>query len=246
MNPAIHRPFPQSKDAEKGVLSAFMQFPAEVGDYLHERGITAGHFHLPAHEIIYNAIASLWRERRPFDFIVVCEQMRDRGQLEMAGGAANVTEIFTFTCTAANIAEHTDIVERKHTLRQIIRTCTDHADRAYEHDDADGLLAGLEKKVLGIAASRHQDAGQSVKELVMEAVHDIESAHEAKTGMKALPTGIRELDDETGGIGDQEFVVLQAERSHGKTSLALTLAAHYAIDLRIPTGYIDLDDKPPW
>ena len=143
--PDIHRLLPQSPDAEQGVLASFLLAPREIGGLCAEKAIRAEHFHIPAHASIYSVLLELWDANKPIDFITLTQVLRDRGQLDQVGGAAFVTNLFTFLPTAANAAYYAEIVQEKFTLREIIRTCTEYAARSYdEQDDVQNLMDEVE------------------------------------------------------------------------------------------------------
>src|SRR5882672_7993303 len=69
--PEIHRLLPQAADAEKGVLSSFLLAPREIGALCGEQKVTAEHFHLPAHALIYACLMEMWDVGKPIDIITV-------------------------------------------------------------------------------------------------------------------------------------------------------------------------------
>ena len=116
--PDTHRLLPQSPDAEQGVLCSFLLNPREVGGVCVEKGIVAESFHIPAHAAIYAVLLELWNAAKPIDFITLTQVLRDRNQIDQVGGAAFVTELFTFLPTAANVAYYIEILQEKWTLRR--------------------------------------------------------------------------------------------------------------------------------
>ena len=72
----------------------------------------------------------------------------DRHLLEEVGGAAAVTDLFTFVPTASNAAYYLEILREKYLLRAIIEACTDYGARAYEEQgDVQILLDEAEQKI---------------------------------------------------------------------------------------------------
>src|SRR5215210_2409179 len=156
--PDVHRLLPQSPDAEQGVLSSFLLAPRDIGGLCAEKAIRTEHFHIPAHGAIYAVLLELWDANKPIDFITLTQVLRDRNQLDQVGGAAFVTQLFTFLPTAANAAYYIEILQEKYTLREIIRTCTEYAARSYEQqDEVAGLLDEVETKIFEIAKDRYRD-----------------------------------------------------------------------------------------
>jgi replicative DNA helicase len=124
---------------------------------------------------------------KPIDFIILTELLRDRQRLDQVGGAAYVTELFTFLPTSANVGYYLEIVQEKHTLREIIKVCTEYAARSYdEQDNVPNLLDDVEGKIFAIAQDRFKDKTASMKEQVMQAIHDIEVVCEVRLRCASL------------------------------------------------------------
>jgi replicative DNA helicase len=237
-----HRLFPQSPDAERGVLSSFLLAPREIGAMCGERKITPGHFHLPAHTVIYECLMEMWDKGKAIDIITVTQQLRDRKQLDQAGGAALITELFTLLPTAANAAHYVEIVVEKHTLRQIINACTEYAFKCYEEqDDVSGLLNDVEARVFAIAQERFQEKASNMKDQVMQAIHAIEELYDRRGAITGLPTGFAELDKMMDGLHRQEMIVIAARPSMGKTALAMNIAEHVALEAKLPVAVFSLE-----
>src|SRR5438046_3129204 len=166
--PDTHRLLPQSPDAERGVLSSFLLAPREVGGMCAEKQIKKEHFFIPAHADIYATLLELWDANKPIDFITLTQVLRDRSNLDKVGGAAFVTELFTFLPTAANAGYYIEILQEKYTLREIIKVCTEYAARGYdEQDDVPNLLNDVEAKVFEIAQDRFKDRAANMKQMVV-------------------------------------------------------------------------------
>jgi replicative DNA helicase len=240
--PDIHRLLPQSPDAEQGVLSCFLLSPREVGGLCVERGVSAECFHIPAHAEVFAVLIELWNAAKPIDFITLTQVLRDRGQLDRIGGAAFVTDLFTFVPTAANAAYYIEILQEKWTLRQVITTCTEYAARSYdEQDNVPSLLDEVEQQINRIARERFQSRSLSMKDQVMEAIESIEKLYERKGAITGLATGYSELDKMTDGLHGSEMFVIAARPSMGKTALAMNIAEHVAVDQKQPVAIFSLE-----
>ncbi len=240
--PDVNRLLPQSPDAEQGVLGSFLLSPRDIGGLCAERGIKTAHFHIPAHATIYDVLMELWNAAKPIDFITLTQVLRDRSLLDQVGGAAFVTNLFTFLPTAANAAYYIEILEEKFTLREIIRTCTEYAARSYdEQDEVHGLLDEVEQKIFEIAKDRFKNKIQSMKDQVMEAIESIEKLYERRGNITGLPTGFAELDKMTDGLHGAEMFIIAARPSMGKTALAMNIAEHVALNTKKPVAIFSLE-----
>ncbi len=240
--PDIHRLLPQSSDAEQGVISSILLAPKEVAGVCVEKGIRKEHFHIPAHSTIYELLLEMYDARQPIDVITLTEILRNRKLLDQVGGPAFITDLFTFLPTAANATYYIEILEEKHTLREIIRVCTEYAARCYdEQGEVTTLLDEVETRVLAISEERYKEQTASMKEQVMAAIHAIEELYSSRGGMTGFATGFSNLDKMCDGLHRAEMFVIAARPSMGKTALAMNIAEHVAIELGKPVAVFSLE-----
>jgi hypothetical protein len=128
-------------DAEKGLLGSIMLSPQESIEACH--GISEAHFYFPAHRTTYTALLDVWDSGKAIDLITFTEELRKRKVLEQVGGAAYVTELFTFVPTAANIQYYIDIIREKHCERETMLLGRAMASGDIEPDQAHAQLSAL-------------------------------------------------------------------------------------------------------
>ena len=128
-----------------------------------------------------------------------------------------VSDLYTFTPTAANAEHYLDIVREKSVLRQIIATCTECATMAYDPGEEAGVvLDDVERRVLAISEARGRAAMPPMKDRVLKAIEDLEKLYERRGGITGLSTGFKELDRMTSGLHAGEMVIIAARPSMGK------------------------------
>src|SRR2546430_12515070 len=116
--------------------------------------INEEYFYVPAHQTIYSALVDLWNAGQAIDLITFTQVLRDRNLLETVGGAALVTNLFTFVPTAANVGYYLEIVRDKYILRSIIAAGTESVRRAYEEQDEVGnILDAVEPRIFAVSAN---------------------------------------------------------------------------------------------
>lgn len=217
--------------------------PQEVLTLCLEKGVQAEFFHIPAHRTVYRALMEFREDNEPIDVVTLTNYLRSKKLLENIGGAAFVTDLFTFLPTAANAGYYLEILEEKFTLREIIKVGTEYAARAYdEQSEVTNLLDGLEEGLMRIIKRRYgqQKHERGIKELVQMAVRDIERTIDG-TGEIELSTGIPTLDYYTDGLVAPEMTLIMAPPSSGKTALALNIAEHIAVNQGKSVGIISLE-----
>ena len=237
----IHRTPPHSVEAEQGVLGSMLISPREIIAECVEK-ITEEYFYVPVHRTIYNVLVDLWNAGQAIDLITFTQVLRDRSLLESVGGAAFVTSLFTFVPTAANVGYYIDIVRDKYILREIIATATESVRRAYEEqDEVNNLLDEVEQRIFAVGEDRFKGEMLSMKEQVMSTLESIEKLFENKGAITGVSTGFRDLDKLTSGLHSSEMIVIAARPSMGKTALAMNIAEHAAIEVKLPVAIFSLE-----
>jgi replicative DNA helicase len=237
----FHRSPPHSVEAEQGVLGSMLISPRETIAECVEK-INEEYFYVPAHRTIYDVLVELWNGGQGIDLITFTQVLRDRNLLDSVGGAAFVTNLFTFVPTAANVQYYLEIVRDKYILRQIISAATESVRRAYEEqDEVDSLLDEVEQKIFDVGEDRFKGQMLSMKDHAMQAIETIEKLYERKGSITGISTGFVEFDRMTSGLHPSEMVVIAARPSMGKTALAMNIAEHVAINETLPVGVFSLE-----
>ena len=239
----LHRTPPHSVEAEQGVLGSMLISPRETIAECVEK-INEEYFYVPAHRTIYEVLVDLWNAGQAIDLITFTQVLRDRNLLDSVGGAALVTNLFTFVPTAANVQYYLEFVRDKYILRQIISAATESVRRAYEEqDEVNNLLDEVEQKIFAVGEDRFKGQMLSMKEQVMSTLESIEKLFENKGAITGIATGFRDLDKLTSGLHRSEMIVIAARPSMGKTALAMNIAEHAAVDGKASRGDFQLGDE---
>ena len=237
----VHRTPPHSVEAEQGVLGSMLISPHETIAECVEK-INEEYFYVPAHRTIYDVLVDLWNTRQGIDLITFTQVLRDRNLLDSVGGAAFVTNLFTFVPTAANVQYYLEIVRDKYILRQIISAATESVRRAYEEqEEVDSLLDEVEQKIFDVGEDRFKGQMLSMKDHAMQAIETIEKLYERKGSITGISTGFIEFDRMTSGLHPSEMVVIAARPSMGKTALAMNIAEYVAINEKLAVGVFSLE-----
>ena len=84
-------------------------------------------------------------------------------------------------------------------------------------------------------------ASLTIKELVNHAITKIEQYHQNQGLLTGLSTGFVDFDKMTTGLHEGEMIVVAARPSVGKTSLAMNIAEHVALEFKVPVGVFSLE-----
>jgi replicative DNA helicase len=241
--PTLDRLPPNSPEAEQGVLGCVLLSPNEcLGECIEKFKEGAGVFYDLRHQTIFSALVEMYDKREAIDVITLQQRLKDKQILEEIGGIAYLAALPDAVPSAANLSYYLDIVQEKYLLRKMIHTCTEVVGRVYDYEgEVDALMDEVERDILRISESRVQSQSNTIKDLVKKAINTIEDFHQRQGMLTGIGTGFTDLDKMTSGFHAGEMVVIAARPSMGKTSLAMNIAEHVAIDQRLPVGVFSLE-----
>jgi len=188
-------------------------------------------FYKEAHQKIFTAISNLAGRDCPVDLYTVTEELRATGELESVGGPVYLTQLTSKVVSAANVEYHARIVAQKYIQRELIRVSSEIQARAYDDTyDITELLDFSEDSIFQIAEGNIKREVAPIKEVLKEAIAEIEEAGKREDALVGIPSGFTKLDRITSGWQKSELIIIAARPSMGKTAFALTMARNMAVD----------------
>ncbi len=218
---------PHNIEAEQAVIGAvFLEQEALTRA---TEVLTPEDFYRPAHERIFRAMVDLSDRGEPVDLVTVTTELQNRKLLEEIGGVSYLSELASSVPTAANVEYYSYMVEEKSLLRRLIRTATDIAAEGYaSEEEVEKILDEAEKNILEVANRKNTGAFASIKDVLIDAYDNIEMLHNRKDDITGVPTGFVELDRITAGFQRNDFIIVAARPSVGKTAFALNISQNVA------------------
>ena len=225
------------------MLGCVLLAPAEcIGECIEKFKAGSEVFYDLRHQTIYNAIVDMFDAREAIDLITLQQRLKDKQMLDEVGGLSYLSTLPDCVPSSANLSYYLDIVQEKFLLRKMIHVCTDVVSRVYDHEgEVDALMDEVERDILRISESRVQEHSNTIKELVKKAITTIEDYHQRQGMLTGIGTGFADLDKMTSGFHGGEMVVIAARPSMGKTSLAMNIAEHVALEQKLPVGVFSLE-----
>ena len=241
--PTMDRLPPHSPEGEQGVLGCVLLSPNEcMGECVEKLKDGKEVFYDLRHQTIFEMLVAMFDAREAIDVITLQQRLKDKQLLEQVGGIAYLSQLQDAVPSAANLSYYLDIVREKFLLRKMIATCTDVVGRVYDYEgEVDALLDEVERDILRLSESRVQSQSATIKDLVHSAINTIDDLHKRQGMITGLGTGFADLDNMTSGLHAGEMIVIAARPSMGKTSLAMNIAEHVAVDLKVPVGVFSLE-----
>lgn len=226
--------------AEQSALGGMLLSKDAVADVT---GILRGHdFYVPKHEVIYDAILSLYAHGEPTDVITVTDQLTKTGDLQRAGGVEYLHSLTSVVPTAANASFYAEIVSEKALLRRLVEAGTRITQMGYAAEgEAVDLVNTAQAEIYAVTGAEHTEDYVSLSLAVESALSEIEKAQMTDGGMMGVPSGFQELDEKTNGFAAGQMVIIAARPAMGKSTLALDVARSAAVHNNVTTAFFSLE-----
>jgi replicative DNA helicase len=241
--PKVDRLPPHSIEAEQGVLGCVLLSPNDcMGECIEK--LKPGHlvFYDLRHQTLFQTLTEMFDHKEAIDLITLQQRLKNNQQIEGVGGLAYLSTLPDAVPSAANLQYYLDIVMEKYLLRKMVSTCTEVVGRVFDYEgEVDSLLDEVERDILRISEARVTGTSLTIKELVNRAITKIEEYHQNQGLLTGLSTGFVDFDKMTTGLHEGEMIVVAARPSMGKTSLAMNIAEHVALELKVPVGIFSLE-----
>lgn len=235
---------PQNLEAEQSVLGAILLDNTAMAKAMEI--IIDEDFYRTAHRKVYQGMLELSDRGEVIDHITLTECLKARSELEAVGGAAYLAELVQVVASAANVRYHSKIVREKALLRGLIHTSTEVITRGYDGTTAvDELLDFAERSVFSIAQGKLDRSFTPVNQIIKESLDVVDRLSKRKERVTGVPTGYYDLDDITAGLQASDLIVIAGRPSMGKTSLALGMAQHAALQAGAVVGIFSLEMSKP-
>jgi replicative DNA helicase len=225
----LHPELPQNDEAERATLACLIVNRDAIA--LVHHWLTAELFYRDRHDLIYQAIHSLFSRRIPPDLRTVADELRRRDWLEQIGGLDYLLGLSEQLPTAYHVEYYAREVERCAVLRGLVGVSSKIAAIGYDDSLQTDQAIGDAQQALAAISTRASSAGLvSMSELIDREYTRLERAANGESSAAGVRTGFRDLDELTGGLQDQDLIILAARPSVGKSALMLCLArgiAHY-------------------
>ena len=234
---------PHSMESESSVLGGLLldnNAWERVGDLLSD-----GDFYRHEHKLIFEAIGKLINASKPADVITVYEHLQGMGKAEEVGGLMYLNQLAQYVPSASNIRRYAEIVRERAILRKLVTASDDIATNAFnpQGKTVERILDEAEQKIMAIGeeGARNKQGFQSLDSLVVDLLDRVQEMADNPMDVTGVPTGFVDLDRMTSGLQAGDMVVLAARPSMGKTSFAVNIAEHVALNEGLPVAIFSME-----
>jgi len=231
---------PHSVEAEQSVLGSMLLDPNAVITALET--LKAEDFYINSNRLVFEAMQLLYGTGSPVDLVTVTDRLNKLGTLDKAGGIEYLSQLSMAVPTTANVSQYVRIVEDRSLLRGVIRAGSDMVGEGFEAQrNAEEVLSDAHDAVYALTVRNRSDSLRPISEALIGAYNRTSEALKKKGGITGTPTGYPDLDKLTGGFEAGQLIVLAARPGRGKTSFALNIAHHVAVNDEQPVAFFSLE-----
>jgi replicative DNA helicase len=236
---------PHSVEAEQSVLGGLLLDNSafdRVADVLREDD-----FYRFDHKLIWQQISRLIERSQPADVVTVFEALQSAGKAQEVGGLAYLNALAQETPSAANIRRYAEIVRDRGILRKLISTSDEISTTALnpQGKETRQILDEAESRIFQISeeGSRGASGFQPLQDLLGKVVERVDQLYSQanQSEVTGVPTGFADLDRMTSGLQPGDLVIVAGRPSMGKTSIALNMGEHVAIDQGLPVAVFSME-----
>jgi replicative DNA helicase len=226
--------------AEQSALGGMLLSKDAVADVIEI--IRGRDFYHPKHEIIFDAILSLYSHGEPTDVITVSEELTKTGLLQRAGGADYLHSIVSVVPTAASAGYYAQIVADKAVLRRLVDAGTRIANMGYASEgEVTDLVNVAQTEIYQVAGGVEAEDYVPLTEAVTVALDEIEAARGRDGQLMGVPSGFADLDALTNGFHSGQLILVAARPALGKSTLALDFVRAASIRHNLPSIVFSLE-----
>jgi replicative DNA helicase len=211
----IERPLPNDLQSEQCVLGAILNDHKDRNSLID--GLEVEDYFDSRNQQIFRVMRELISDSKPVDLLTIYEELQRLGKLESAGGIAYISQLGD-----GSVPRALDVGYRVHSLKQLgRRRSIIHAS----HDLTEAAFSGIgaTEELLDRGIERLSDLARSAEADQDETVGYRDAASTLLTTLGGnekgirVYTGLRSLDETTGGAREGELWVFTGGTGHGKT-----------------------------
>ncbi|MCL2211568.1 MAG: replicative DNA helicase [Treponema sp.] len=232
---------PHDDELEQAALGSLLTDYEAVTTAI-EMHLHSGDFYSRANTRVYEAILSLDEKRVRPDIQSVVQELKQMGKLDEAGGASYVSSLTSIIPSSANIEYYAQMVKNYSLKRSLLKLASSISINAYdESKEAGTVLEDMQKDFNKLLDERQIVSARKVGDILKDTIDIIQQVMKNKNATTGIPSGFKDLDSLTAGFQRDEFIIIGARPSVGKTALALNIASNIAIHSKIPTAFFSLE-----
>ena len=221
---------PHAPEAEQALLGALL-YDNELFHQI-EPFVQAKHFYNPIHLRIFEAISQLIATGRLADAIVLKNRFSQDETLNDIGGVEYLALLLDMAAPGTSAPEYAKLIFDMAMRRELIRLGGDMKSRAEDlvsETEPREQIVEAEGALFNLAEIGGTKTGfVSFESALIESIEMANAAYARDGSLSGISTGLKDLDNQIGGLHKSDLIILAGRPSMGKTSLATNIAFNVA------------------
>ncbi len=223
----IKRIMPNSIEAEQSVIGSMILDRNAI--LTASEIVTGDDFYQKQYGVVFDAMVELYNEGKPVDLVTLQNRLKEKELPPDISSMEYVRDLISIVPTSANVRYYAEIVSDKAALRRLIQVSSEVTDTCYlQNDSTDTIMENAEQKLFRVLQRRNTGEFVPIRQVVLNAIDNIERASRVKGSVTGIPTGFTDLDYKLSGLHKSDLVLIAARPSMGKTAFALNIAEYVA------------------
>lgn len=224
-------------EAERNILGLIL---LDNNNYLEVLNILSpDDFYFDKHKLIYKSMQQLFSKSSPIDLINLSNQLGNN--LPEAGGLTYISVLVNSVINTHNIVSYADIVKEKSRFRLLDKMLKTVQNSMYkEISQSQDIINNIQSEISAIEKKSSAESGE-IKFIMEEFIDLLECRWKDQGRLQGISTGYKFLDNMLEGFLKQDFIILAARPSMGKTSMALNLALNAALAGNASVAFFNLE-----
>lgn len=209
---------------EKALISTLLAFPDSVFDVMGK--LMPEDFESVACQETYRAILSLVSKSRAVDALVVISEMETTGVLGRIGGQVRIMEFIQDMASSPLLAqEYAVTVIEASKRREMVKRLHAALEAAKDKERPLHEVCGLAESAALAGVDREgENRARLADSFLKEIFEDMQRQNSGE--MLGIPTGLKDVDLQTGGGEGGNVIILAGRPGTGKTSLGIQILKH--------------------
>ena len=222
---------PHNLQGWQSVLGAILLSDRAMYALVIEEGLEPEHFYRERHSLIYGAMVALYNKGEPLDVLTVVEKLRQRGELERAGGETAVDELTAAVPAAGHARRYAQIVVENTLMRGCWRRLGIQ-ESAFADTSRPARARGARREGGARGRARRSPEGlPRVDQVLDEELDKLHRLSTEGTVLTGTPSGSKTSTRSTGGFQRGNLIIIAARPAMGKSALVCNIAENAASNM---------------
>lgn len=197
-------------------------------------------FYFHPHRVIWRAMQKINGEGKDIDYLTVVSEVESNGDAKVVK-AHDITELISATPTSMHVESYARNVASAYRRIKLAGAIDASAKALHEGESVDIIMGDLDTAMADNTSG--DERATDMRAVLVEVIDDLGARQKARDEGYSigLPTGMGDLDAILRGSRAGELLVFGGRPGMGKTTAALQIARHAAVELGVGTAFYSIE-----